>query len=327
MKQFILTTVFGILTAISAVAQNPIVRNLFTPDPAPYVHGDTVYLFTDHDEPDATYFKMKDWLLYTSTDMKNWTFEGTPLTLATFKWARQDDNAWASQAIERDGKWYWYVACEDTTNHIHGIGVAMADNPRGPWIDPIGKPLVPGAWGYIDPSVFIDDDEQAYLFWGNNGLWYAKLNRDMVTLSSEIIKVNTDDVKAFGPLKKKYDYQVRDTIFKTNYEEGPWVYKRNNIYYMIYAAGGVPEHMAYSTATNINGPWKYGGKIMGEADNSFTIHGGAIHFKGKDYMFYHNGILPNGGGFRRSTCVEEFQYNPDGSIPFIPFTKASNWGR
>ena len=311
----------AIMAVESTAQKNPIISNLFTPDPAPYVHGDTVYLFVDHDEPDAKYFKMKNWLLYTSTDMKEWKYEGMPLTLSTFKWARQDDNAWASQAIERDGKWFWYVACEDASVHIHGIGVATADNPRGPWRDPINKPLVPGNWGYIDPSVFIDDDGQAYLFWGNNGLWYAKLNRDMISLGSEIIKVNTDDEEAFGPSKRKYDYQVHDTIMKTNYEEGPWVYKRQGIYYMIYAAGGVPEHMAYSTAPSINGPWKYRGKIMGEAENSFTIHGGAIHFKGKDYMFYHNGALPGGSGFRRSTCVEEFKYNPDGSIPFIPFTK------
>ena len=61
---------------------------------------------------------------------------------------------------------------------LHGIGVAVADRPEGPYSDPLKKTLVPGAFGYIDPSVFIDDDGQAYLFWGNNGLWYAKLNKD-----------------------------------------------------------------------------------------------------------------------------------------------------
>ena len=317
-----ITLAVGILSSLFRLSgQNPIIQTCYTPDPAPYVHGDTVYLFTDHDEDDAQYFKMKDWLLFSTTDMVNWTFRGVPLSTATFKWAKQGDNAWASQAIERDGKWYWYVAAEDTTKHLHGIGVAVADRPEGPYKDAIGKPLVPGGFGYIDPSVFIDDDGQAYLFWGNNGLWYAKLGRDMVSLESEIIKVNTDDESAFGPKVLKHDWQLNKKIMKTGYEEGPWVYKRGDTYYIEYAAGGVPEHMAYSTAKSIAGPWKYGGRVMEEANNSFTIHGGSIEFKGRNFMFYHDGRPPNGGGFRRASCVEEFKFNADGSIPHIPFTK------
>ncbi len=306
----------------TAVAQNPIVQTMFTPDPAPYVHGDTVYLFTDHDEDDALYFKMKEWLLFSSTDMVNWTYRGTPISTATFQWAKQGDNAWASQAVERDGRWYWYVCAEDTTKHLHGIGVAVADRPEGPYTDPLGKPLVPGDWGYIDPTVFIDDEGQAYLFWGNNGAWYVPLAEDMISLAGEIKPVpGLDDPEAFGPLKMNYDYQIGAETLKTNYEEGPWVTKRNGTYYMVYAAGGVPEHMAYSTATDINGPWHYGGRIMDEAEGSFTIHGGSVEFQGRNFMFYHNGMLPNGGGFHRSTCVEEFAWNPDGSLPHIPFTK------
>ncbi len=303
-------------------AQNPIVHTAFTPDPAPTVAGDTVYLFTDHDEDDAQYFKMKDWLLYSTTDMVNWTYRGTPLSLSTFPWARQDDNAWAAQAVEHKGKWYWYVCAEDTTVHLHGIGVAVADRPEGPYTDPLRRPLVPGNWGFIDPTVFIDDDGRAYLFWGNNGAWYAPLADDLISLAGEVKEVpGLNDPDAFGPLREKFDYQVNGMKMKTNYEEGPWVFKRGGIYYMVYAAGGVPEHMAYSTATNINGPWKYQGRIMDEAEGSFTIHGGSIEYHGRNFMFYHNGILPNGGGFRRSTSVEEFSWTEDGRIPFIPFTK------
>lgn len=303
-------------------AQNPIIQTWFTPDPAPMVHNDTVYLFTDHDEDDAQYFKMKDWQLYSTTDMVNWTYRGTPISTETFQWAVQGDNAWASQAIERDGKWYWYICANDTIKKLHGIGVAVADRPEGPYSDPLKKPLVPGAFGYIDPSVFIDDDGQAYLFWGNNGLWYAKLNKDMISLGSEVIPVKElNDSIAFGPLVMKRDYQLNKRMLKTNYEEGPWMFKRNGLYYMVYAAGGVPEHMAYSTAKSIHGPWKYQGRIMNEAANSFTIHGGSIEYHNRHFMFYHNGALPNGGGFRRSTCIEEFKFGEDGKIPFIPFTK------
>ncbi len=321
-KLFAIPALVLALSPMGLSAQNPIIGTMFTPDPAPYVHGDTVYLFVDHDEDDAQYFKMKDWLLYSTTDMVNWTYLGAPISTATFKWAKQGDNAWASQAIERNGKWYWYICAEDTTKHLHGIGVAVADRPEGPYKDALGKPLVPGNWGFIDPSVFIDDDGQAYLFWGNNGLWYAKLNEDMVSLGSDVIPVEgLNDPDAFGPQVMKMDYQENRRKMKTGYEEGPWVTKRNGVYYLVYAAGGVPEHMAYSTSNSINGPWKYQGRIMDEAQGSFTIHGGSIEFKGRNFMFYHNGQGINGGGFRRSSAVEEFEYTKDGKIPFIPFTK------
>lgn len=107
-------SLFPLLMSHVCQAQNPIVQTWFTPDPAPMVHNDTVYLFTDHDEDDAQYFKMKDWQLYSTTDMVNWTYRGTPISTETFQWAMQGDNAWASQAIERDGKWYWYICANDT---------------------------------------------------------------------------------------------------------------------------------------------------------------------------------------------------------------------
>ncbi|MDO4163373.1 MAG: glycoside hydrolase family 43 protein [Bacteroides sp.] len=312
----------SMLLSLASRAQNPIVQTWFTPDPAPMVYNDTVFLFTDHDEDDAQYFKMKDWQLYSTTDMVNWTYRGTPISTATFPWAKQGDNAWAAQAVERNGKFYWYVCAEDTVPHVHGIGVAVADAPEGPYRDPLQRPLVPGAWGYIDPSIFIDDDDRAYLFWGNNGLWYARLNDDMISLATEVRPVEgLNDEKAFGPLKMKYDYAEGREKLKTNYEEGPWVFKRGGLYYLVYAAGGVPEHLAYSTSPSIDGPWTYAGRIMDEAEASFTIHAGSIEYHGRNFMFYHNGNLPNGGGFRRSTCVEEFAFNADGSIPFIPFTK------
>ena len=299
------------LTATAMWAQNPVICDRYTPDPAPYVHNDTLYLFVDHDEDETLngYFTMKDWLLYSTVDMVNWTYRGTPLTSATFSaWAKQDNDCWASQCIERDGKWYWYVTATIKGESYPGIGVAVADNPAGPYKDPIKKPLVKG-WFKIDPSVMIDDNGQAYLFYGNNNLWYAKLSKSMTSLASGEISVNVKNEAAFGPHKNdKGD---------PNFEEASWIYKHNGKYYLEYAAGGVPEHWAYSTANNIAGPWTYQGKVMGEAENSFTIHGGSVEFKGHHYLFYHNGKLPGGGGYKRATCVEEFTRGEDGSLPFI----------
>ncbi|MBQ0142441.1 MAG: family 43 glycosylhydrolase [Prevotellaceae bacterium] len=319
MKKIFLLTIVLFYT-VCLKAQNPAISAVYTPDPAPYVYGDKVYLFVDHDEDDALYFKMKDWLLFSSEDMVNWTYLGAQVTTATFKWARQGNRAWASQGVEHKGKWYWYLCC-NTADGKDALAVAVADKPEGPWRDAIGGPLATG-FGFIDPTVFIDDDGTPYLFWGNKGFWYGQLNDDMISFVNGYKEVpGYTDPKSFGELQSKMDWSIGKNRMMTQYEEGPWVSKRGDMYYVVYPAGGVPEYMAYSTAPTIHGPWTFRGRIMDEAENSFTIHGGNISFKGHDYMFYHNGKLPNGGGFRRSTAIEEFKFNADGSIPFIPFTK------
>ena len=320
-RSFALTCLIS-LNVLCAWAQNPIIYDRYTPDPAPYVHGDTLYLFVDHDEDvtENNYFTMKDWLLYSTVDMVNWTYRGTPITSKTFSsWAKQDNDCWASQCIERNGKWYWYVTATVKDGGYPAIGVAVADNPAGPYVDKIKKPLVKG-WGKIDPTIIIDDNDQAYLYYGNGnfGLWYAKLNKSMTSINTTLgeVTVNIKSETAFGPYKGYND----DSSPKSNLEEASWIYKRNGKYYLEYAAGGVPEHWAYSTADNVTGPWTYQGKILGQADNSFTIHGGSVEFKGHHYMFYHNGKLTGGGGYKRSTCIEEFTPNEDGTIPSIKFT-------
>lgn len=305
---------------ITGMAQNPVIDAMYTPDPAPYVKDGKVYLFVDRDEDDAVYFKMKDWVLFETEDMVNWTYLGTPVNTYTFEWAKKGDRAWAAQAVERNGKWYWYLCC-NTADGKDALAVAVADDPQGPWKDAIGKPLATG-FGFIDPTVFIDDDNTPYLFWGNKGFWYGELNEDMTSFAHGYQQVpGYTDPKSFGDLQSKMDWSIGKERLMTQYEEGPWVTKQNGLYYAIYPAGGVPEYMAYSTAPSVHGPWTFRGRIMDEAQNSFTIHGGSIRFKGHDYMFYHNGMLPNGGGFRRATAIEEFTYNADGSIPFIPFTQ------
>ena len=318
------------LIATTGHAQKRVNNHMYNPDPAPVVSGDRLYVFTGHDLDTATYFRMPDWQLFSTTDMEHWTDHGVVMSTANFKWAKQGDNAWASQAIERNGKWYWYVAAEDTTKHLHGIGVAVADRPEGPWTEPIGKPLIPGDWGFIDPTVFIDDDGQAWLFWGNNGCWYAKLNEDMISIDKSFanngicdMRPMLDDEAQFGPKCMKMDYQLHKRVMKTGFEEAPWIYKIGDTYFLEYAAGGVPEHWAYSTAKSIHGPWHYEGRITDEAPGSFTIHGGTIDFKGKSYLFYHDGIPSGGNGFRRTTAFREFKRMKDGRIPKIDILQDS----
>ena len=119
--------------------------------------------------------------------------------------------------------------------------MAVADSPAGPYRDPIHKPLVKG-WFKIDPTVFIDDNGQAYLFYGNNMLWYTRLAKNMTSIMGGEIEVKTKDESAFGPFK---GYEDNGTP-KTNFEEASWVYKRGGKYYIEYAAGGVPPTVGTS---------------------------------------------------------------------------------
>ncbi|MBO9660965.1 MAG: family 43 glycosylhydrolase, partial [Chitinophagaceae bacterium] len=305
----LLMSILGCFCICQSEAQNPIIQTIYTADPAALVHKDTLFLYTGHDEDASTWFTMKDWHVYSTTDMVNWTDRGAPLSLKTFKWATQD--AWASHCIERDGKFYWYVCVKDTTLKRMAIGVAVADKPTGPFVDPLGKPLVAAHWGDIDPAAFIDDDGQAYLYWGNPDLWYVKLNKDMISYdqTAGVVKVPLD--------KEGFHYRDKGADKRPSaYEEGPWLYKRSGLYYLLYAAGGVPEHLAYSTSKSPTGPWKYKDTVMVRLPikAAFTNHPGLVDYKNRTFMFYHNAGLPGGGGFTRSVCVDEAFFNVDGTL-------------
>ncbi len=300
---------------------NPVIRNKFTADPAPMVSNGRLYLYVGHDEwydgqdqaSGGKEFNITEWLCYSTDDMKNWTDHGSVLRPTDFKWSSGE--AWASQVIERNGKYYYYTSCQSKEPVVgKAIGVAVSDSPTGPFIDPIGKPLVHdkmtdngqrGWWNDFDPTVLIDDDGQAYLCWGNGTCFFAKLKDNMVELDGEIWTTN--------PLPR--------------YVEGPWLHKYNGLYYLTYASFGNDhkEAIDYATSKSIMGPWEHQGQITGGAENSFTIHPGIIEFKGHWYLFYHNAVLtidghPGAIG-RRSVCVDKMEYQPDGKIKFVNQTK------
>ncbi|WP_370567565.1 glycoside hydrolase family 43 protein [Dysgonomonas sp. Marseille-P4677] len=317
-RLYIITVILFIGTLANIIkAQEPIIQTKFTADAAPIVHNGTVYLYTGHDEDDAPEgmagFRMKEWLCYTSTDMVNWTERGVIANLYDFKWADAaisgwgefENGAWASQCIERNGKFYMYCPVQG-----RGIGVLVADNPLGPFKDPIGKPLISNQYDSIDPTVLIDDDGQAYLYWGNPNLWYVKLNEDMISYSGEITK-DSSIAKVDGQ-KDPYHYQ-----------EGPWVYKRNGHYYLAYASTCCPEGIAYSMSDSPIGPWQFKGYIMKPDRRSSGNHPGIIDYKGKSYLFGFNYrlnfMITDKHHERRSTCVAEIKYNSDGTIQELPW--------
>lgn len=296
-----------LLTGLSFSAQNPIVQTAYTADPAPMVYNDRLYVYTTHDEDDSTWFTMNNWKVFSTNDMVNWTDHGVILSYNDFDWAKRD--AWAAQCIERNGKFFMYVPMISKTNNKGAIGVAVADSPFGPFHDPLGKPLAQSEWGDIDPTVFIDDDGQAHMYWGNPKLKYVKLNENMISYSGDIVEVPMTE-EAFGKREGNPERPAK-------YEEGPWLYKRKDLYYLFWPGGPLPEFIGYSTSKSAQGPWKYGGIIMPAEGKSFTNHPGVIDFRGKTYFFYHNGALPGGSGFTRSVSVQELNFNKDGSIsPF-----------
>jgi arabinoxylan arabinofuranohydrolase len=298
----------------SCFAENPVVQTAFTADPAPMVYKDTVYLYAGHDEDDAPEgmgrFVMRDWRCYTTTDMVNWTDRGVVASLKTFPWAVQNNGAWAPQVFERNGKFYLYTPININGWPNNVIAVAVADNPLGPFKDALGKPLIDVGGGYIDPTVLLDDDGQAYLYWGNPNVWYVKLNPDMISYSGEIIKDSS-----FAKVKGEKD--------PFHYQEGPWAYKRNGHYYMAYASTCCPEGIGYAMSTNATGPWTFKGYIMKPNAKSSGNHPGIIDYKGNSYVFGFNYrlnfMLTDKHHERRSICAAKMTYNADGTISELPW--------
>ncbi|MCI6051224.1 glycoside hydrolase family 43 protein [Phocaeicola plebeius] len=289
----------ALLNSLNVNAQRPIIQTKYTADPAPMVYNDTVFLYTTHDEDDAEGFKMQDWLLYTSTDMVNWTDHGVVASLKSFDWVKRDNGAWAEQVVERNGKFYMYCPI-----HGNGIGVLVSDSPYGPFKDPLGKPLVwqKEHWDDIDPTVFIDEDGQAYMYWGNPNCYYVKLNEDMISYSGDIVK-----------LKETPEH----------YQEGPWFYKRNGHYYLAFASTCCPEGIGYAMSDSPTGPWKTKGYIMRPTERTRGNHPGIMDYKGKSYVFGLNYDLlkleTNTHYERRSVSVAEMHYNEDGTIQEVPY--------
>ncbi len=286
---------------------NPIISYKYTADPAALVYKDTLFIYAGHDEAPARQerYVMNEWLCFATTDLKHWTEYKSPVRTTDFSWSKGD--AWASQVISYNGKFYWYVATSHAAIHGKAIGVAVADRPEGPYHDAIGAALItndmtdgPVSWDDIDPTVYIDEKGQPWLFWGNSNCYYAKLKKNMVQLD--------------GPIKK---------IALPHFTEAPWIHKYKDWYYLSYAYE-FPEKTAYAMSKSLEGPWQYKGILNEIAGNSNTNHQAIVAFKNQWYFIYHNGsINTDGSSFRRSVCIDKLFYNTDGTIKRIVMTSES----
>lgn len=283
---------------------NPIIQHKYTADPTVLVHDGSVYLYTGHDDPPQGVddYVMNDWLCFSSHDMRSWKEHPSPLKAVDFTWASGD--AFASKIINYRDRFYWFVSVTHAEKQGKAIGLAVSDTPAGPFKDALGKALVthdmlPEAksdLANLDPSVLIDDDGTAYLFWGNGLCYFARLNDALAEIDGSI-----------------------SVIILPEFSEGAHIHKRNGWYYLSYGYG-MPEKVAYAMSRSIEGPWMFRGILNELAGNCETNRPAIITFGDNDYFFYHNGGLDGGGSHRRSVCVDRLYYNPDGTMQRVIIT-------
>lgn len=297
---------------LRALAPKPILDG-FTADPAIRVFGNAYYVYPTSDKPN---WLTTDFSVWSSTNLVDWKKERMILDVAhDLRWANL--RAWAPDCVERNGKYFFYF-CADGK-----IGVATADKPTGPFVDALGKPLLDRkadariTSNTIDPYPLIDDDGQAYLYWGNsNGkVNVAKLKSDMVTL---------DGPPAEFVIKGRSSEQVID------FREGTVVFKRHGKYYFMWSVDDARSdnyRVAYGTADSPYGPVSVpeGATVLrkhGVAKG--TGHHSVVNVPGTDrwYVAYHRHAIPNGSGYQRETCLARMEFNPDGTIkpmdPLVP---------
>ena len=282
---------------------NPIILHKYTTDPSALVFGETVYLYTGHDEAPVGVedYVMNEWLCFSSRDMVHWTEHPVSLKGTDFSWA--SGGAYAPKVVERGRRFYFYAPVTHAKISGRAIGVAVADSPTGPFRDAKGSALITGEmtsaakeFVNIDPTVLVDDDGQAHIFWGKSRCYRAKLKANMIELDGDI---TTAEFPGFA--------------------EGSHLHKRGGWYYFSYGYGH-PEKVAYAMSRSVDGPWEFKGILNELSGNCETNRPAIIDFKGRSYFFYHNGALKNGGSHRRSVCVDYLYYNEDGTMRRVVMT-------
>jgi beta-xylosidase len=285
----------------------PIIEG-YTADPHAAVFDGTAYVYPTSDTGD---WQSTDFSCWSSRDLVHWTDEGVIFDLPQdLRWAKT--RAWAPAMIRRDGKYFFYFAAEQK------IGVAVSDAPCGKLVDALGAPLVTPSKQHpgqaIDPFAFIDDDGQAYLYYGQGNLYAYKLKPDMITLD--------------GPPTK---------MTPPHFNEGVFMIKRGGVYYFMWSENDARDpryQVAYGTSLSPLGPidvppdnviLQRRGRAVG------TGHNSVIRAPDSDrwYIFYHRHAVPNGNGYKRETCLAPMTFEPDGRIDKIdpladPFPERSD---
>ncbi|MHB8335996.1 MAG: family 43 glycosylhydrolase [Ignavibacteriaceae bacterium] len=285
-------------------AQNPIVpAGNYCADPSAHVWPDgKIYVYGSKDESQK-YYCSKSYDVWCSSDLVHWVKTENAFSTkdindqAKFK----NDFLYAPDCMYKNGTYYLYYCLSSAKDNE---GVAISKSPTGPFVN--GKVINLKGMDQIDPCVFMDDDGQAYMIWGQFAAKVAKLKPDMTEIDPSTIK---DSV-----VTEKEHY----------FHEGGYMIKRNGIYYFIYAdmqRANMPTCIGYSTSKSPFGPFKYGGIIV---DNNhcdpgvWNNHGSVVEMNGKWYVFYHRSTHDSFS--MRKTCIEPITFNSDGSIKEVEMT-------
>lgn len=284
---------------------NPLLpRKYFTPDVEARVMPDgKLYLYGSQDISGNPDYCSKKYHVFVTDDpkMEQWTDCGISFSNYAenpgIPWS-PDTVLYAPDAIYKDGKYYLYICGENNFE-----GVAEADNPAGPFGN---AKVIEGADGKsIDPSIFVDEDGQAYYFWGQFRLMGAKMNPDMASL--DLNTLNTSLL----------------TEMEHGFHEGASIRKRNGKYYMVYTdiARGKATCMSYAVADAPLGPYKKGGVIVDNIycdPQSWNDHGSIEEYNGQWYVFYHRSS--QNSVTSRRVCVEPIFFDENGFIQEVEMT-------
>ncbi len=313
----------------------PIVTHIFTADPSAHVFDGKLYIYPshdlEHDEPsndNGDQYKMEDYHVLSLDDIGGECVDhGEVLHLRDIPWASKQ--LWAPDAAHKNDTYYLFFPARDHEG-IFRIGVATSKKPEGPF-----KPeenYIPGSFS-IDPAVFVDEDESAYMYFG--GLWggqlekwqtgdfrpegegpdpsepalgpiVAELNDDMLSFKGEPKEISIVDENGNPLLAGDEDRR---------YFEGPWLHKYNDLYYLSYSTG-TTHKIVYATSENPYGPFEYKGTILTPV-SGWTTHHSIVQYKDKWYLFYHDCSLSGGVDHKRSVKYTELNYDQDGRIQTI----------
>lgn len=284
-------------------AQTLLTKN-FSADPSPHYFNGKYYVYaTDDQNNSGEKWDSTSWRLLVSSDLANWEDKGPFLPATVFKWAAAGANAWAPEALEYKGKYYFFAPVNQTQ-----IGLAVSDKPEGPFVDALGKPLVDkerdanaGAEP-IDPAVFVDTDGRIYMYFGTRVPKVVELAPDLSGTRGPIRDVA---VSGFPAASKPYG-------------EAPFLHRQKSkgkgvgAYYFSFSTGW-PGQIVYATGNSPLGPFTYKGVLIDYLKIS-TNHHAILEQGGKTLLFYHDNVLPGGGSHKRSILMQEIRYDADGNM-------------
>jgi hypothetical protein len=316
-------------------ADQPLITHLYSADPSAHVFDERIYIYPSHDReseiPDndlGDQYDMIDYHVFSLDDINGpVTDHGVVLALEDVPWASKQ--LWAPDVAEKDGRYYLYFPARDKQG-IFRIGVAISDNPAGPF-KPESEPI--GGSYSIDPCSFVDDDGRAYLYFG--GLWGGQLqkwstgsfdpNGEEPTGSAPALCPRVAELvggmKSFaGPVTEiqildEHGCPLRADDHARRFFEASWMHKHNGIYYFSYSTGNT-HYLAYATSDNPLGPFTYAGRIL-EPVIGWTTHHSIVEFKEKWYLFHHDSSLSGGRNHLRCVKVKELVYDENGLLSLV----------